>query len=98
MRFIGEFEQLLIEGFGRLEVVPEGLFDDHPAPVVVVLLHQSSGGELLHDGPEETGSGCQVVKEVVMSGVIAVDFREAILKLGIQLIVAEIASRVIKAA
>src|SRR5258708_37371887 len=47
--FVGDFEQLLIKDLGRLKVVTEGIFDDHSAPMVVVLLHQSIGGEFLNN-------------------------------------------------
>ena len=64
--FIGDLENLLIQRFGRLQVVAERLLDDHSAPVIIVLLHQSIGGELFNDGAEETRSGRHVIEEVLM--------------------------------
>src|SRR5580698_3445848 len=66
--------------------------------MVVALLHQSSGGELLHDGTEKTWRGRHVIEEVLMSRMIAVDLSQAIFDLRIDLVVAEITGKIIEAA
>ena len=89
---------MLVERFGRLQVVAERLFDDHPPPVVVILLQQSSGRELFDNGPEETRSRRHIKEEILMGGVILIDLGQAIFDLRVKLIIVEIAGEVIEAA
>src|SRR5260370_20561105 len=96
--FFGNLAQLLVESFGRFQVVTEGLFDNDPAPVLAGLLHQSRGRELLHDGPEIIGGGGQIIEVVLLGGVIAINLGQEILQLRIKLLVVEIALEIIKAA
>ena len=95
---VGELEQFLIEGFGRFQVVTERLFDHHPTPVVVVLLHQAGGRELFNNRTEEARSRRHVKEHVLMGGVIAVDLGQAILDLRIKRVIVEIAGKIIEAA
>src|SRR5208282_6324778 len=96
--FIGDFQNLLVERLRRLQVVTEGFLDDHAPPVIIALLHQPIRRELFHNGAKETWSGCKVIKEVLLSGVVAVDPVEALLDLGVKLVVFEITGEIIKAA
>ena len=79
--FVGFFEQLLVERFGRFQIVSERLFDDHPAPVAVGLFHQSSSRELLHDRPEETGRSREVVEKILVGRVLLIHLGEKVLEL-----------------
>ena len=41
LRLVDYFQELLVQRLGRLEVVAEGLFNDHAPPVVILLAHQA---------------------------------------------------------
>src|SRR5262249_49364358 len=53
--FADEPEQMLVQRFGRFEVMAERLFYDYPAPIAVLFLHQSDRGQLLDNGAKEIG-------------------------------------------
>src|SRR5271156_980785 len=75
----------------------ERLLDNHPAPVTVVLLHQPIGCEFFNDSAEETWSRRQVEKKVLFGGVIAIDLGELIFYLRVEVVILEIAGKIIKA-
>jgi len=95
--FFGYFQELLVERLRRFQVVAEGFLDHHPTPVAVLLLHQSSTGKLLHDGPKVARSSGQVVQEVLVRRVVLVNFGEEVFQLGIKLGVAEVPRKIVEA-
>ena len=61
--FAGHLQQLLVQQPGGFEIVPEGFFDNHPPPVLIVFLHQAGIRELLNGRdqkiqPRWRGSTC----------------------------------------
>ena len=64
--FVDFLEQLLVQGLGRFQIVTEGFLDNDAPPMIVVLRHQSSGGEFLHDRSKETGCRREVIEEVLV--------------------------------
>ena len=94
----GHLAQLLVESFGRFQVVTEGLFDNNPAPILAGLFHQSRGRQLLHDGPEIIGGSGQIIEVVLLSRVIAINLSQEILQLRIKILVVEITLEIIEAA
>ena len=96
--FVGNLEQLLVQRASAFEIMAEGLFYDHAAPVAVVLLHQAVFGEVLHDRSESIRSSGQVVEVVSVSRVLLVDFGEQVFEIRIGLRVVEVARHVVHAA
>src|SRR5262249_6055385 len=94
--FVENLFDLAIESFGRLEVVPKWLLDDHAPPMAGVFARQRGLSQLLNDGGEKLGGGRQV-KEIVASGVVfAVQIGQAVDKGGISAGVDKVYSLVIK--
>src|ERR1700678_49748 len=94
---VGNLQYLLVERFCRFQVVAEWLFDNDPAPVIVVLLQQSIGGELLHNGTEKIRSGRQVVEEILVCIMVAVYLGEVIFNLWIKFVILKIAGEIVEA-
>src|SRR5437588_330437 len=68
---------IAVQGFGRFQVVTEGLLDHEPPPLIVFLVGQSRCSQLLHDGGKEFGSGCQIEKVVPFGIALAINVRQA---------------------
>src|ERR1700678_873609 len=64
--------------------------------MIVVLLHQPIGREFFDDRAEETWSRRHIVEKVLLGGVIAIDLGELIFYLRIEVVVLEIAGKIIK--
>ncbi len=77
LAFGGNFEKLLVEGFGGIEIVAERLFDDDAAPVAVFLVHEADFGEALDDVSEVVGRGGEVEEKVAVGIVFLVDLCRA---------------------
>jgi hypothetical protein len=64
--FAGNFQKVLIQGLGGIEIVPEGFFDDHAPPVAVLFLHEADFRQPLDHVVEIFGRGSHVEKIVTM--------------------------------
>src|SRR5258708_10279098 len=95
---VRHLEQLLIENLGGFKIVTEGFFDDHPAPMVAGLFHQTIGSKFLNYLAKVTGSRCQVIENVLVSRMVAVDLCQAVLDLEKDLVIVEVAGQVVEAA
>ena len=51
----------------------------------------------MYDGPEETGSGGEVVEEILVGGVILIDFGQEIFERRVEFVVAEVAGEIVEA-
>src|ERR1035441_2649184 len=95
---VGLLQQLLVQRFRRLQIVPEGFLDNHTTPVTVGLFHQSGGGELLHDWTKKAWCRSEVVEHVLVGGMLLIHLVQKIFELRIKFVVAEIPGEVIEAA
>src|SRR5208282_2607066 len=64
---------LLIQRARRIEIVPERLLDNHPAPVVLFLDGQTDGAELLYDLAEERRRRGEIEQVVAGRALFLVD-------------------------
>ena len=67
---IGDFQQFIVQGFGRGEIGAERLFDHQPPPVAVVLAQQTCAPELAGDRREGVGGCCQIEQPISSSRAI----------------------------
>src|SRR5438445_8526453 len=86
----GEFQQLLVQRFRRLQIAPEWFFDDNPAPVMILFPHQSSFRQILYDGTKVVWRSRQVEEIVAVCGVIFVHLLQYFLQLRVDILVVEI--------
>src|SRR5215510_11397925 len=87
---------LLVQFFGRLEVVAKRFFKDNPAPAAGLLNSQIGGAELLHDVTKKYRTGCQIEEIVAVGVMFLINFGELLGKLDIGLLLVEFAGNVIQ--
>ncbi len=98
LRLVRHFQQLLVQRFGRLQIVSEGLLDDHPPPVAVLCSIKPGGGKFLHNRSKKTGRGRQVVKEVLMRRVFLIHLGQKVFELRVEFVVVEVSRQVVETA
>ncbi len=92
--FVHHLQQLLIQRSRRIQVAAKGLFDNHPAPLMILFRHQADSGQMLHDGTKEIRRGGEIVKVIAVGGVVLVDFLQQFLQLLVSALVGKFAGDV----
>jgi hypothetical protein len=83
--FLGDLQELLVQRLRRLQIVPEGLLDDHAPPVLAVFIHESDFCKVLDNTSEEAGGSGKIEEVVAVRGVVFIDLLEKILELAVDL-------------
>src|SRR5215470_3948282 len=91
-----DFFDLLVQLFGRLEIVTKRFFKDNPAPVAGLLNSQIGCPELFHDVPKKHRAGRQIEEVVAVSVVLLINFGKLLGKLDVGLLLMEFARDVVQ--
>jgi hypothetical protein len=93
-----DFQKLLVQRLGGIEIVAKRLFDDDAPPMAVLLGHQADFCQALDDVAEVVGRGGEVEKIVAVGVVLLVDLGESLFQLFVGGGIVEISADVTDAA
>jgi hypothetical protein len=84
--------QRRVESPGRLEVGPEGLFDDDPRPGLAwfVRMREAGSPQVFGDPGEVLGRGCEIEEPVAVDPLLSLDLLQTLLKAPVTLGVVQV--------